>query len=96
MSGGTFDYKQYDLGYMADLIEQEIRTNSEKDCDGYCENFSSETLHLLKLGENKLREALIFAQRIDWLLAGDDGEETFKKRLTKDLEKHGYNNVQGK
>lgn len=33
-----------------------------------------------------LRKAEIYAQRIDWLLAGDDGEESFIKRLKSDLE----------
>lgn len=27
-------------------------------------------------------------QRIDWLIAGDDGEETFHRRLKEDLEKN--------
>lgn len=34
-----------------------------------------------------LRKAAIYAQRIDWLLSGDDGDETFITRLRKDLDK---------
>jgi hypothetical protein len=32
-----------------------------------------------------LRVAEIYAHRIDWLLAGDDGEETFMERLQQDM-----------
>ena len=32
-----------------------------------------------------LRIAETYAQRIDWLLAGDDSERTFHKRLKADL-----------
>ena len=32
-----------------------------------------------------LRMAEIYAHRIDWLLSGDDGDETFMKRLHEDL-----------
>jgi len=34
-----------------------------------------------------LREAEAYAQRIDWLISHDDGEETFLRRLKEDLEK---------
>jgi hypothetical protein len=33
--------------------------------------------------------AQIYIQRIDWLLSGDDGEESFLKRIDEDLEKIG-------
>ena len=34
-----------------------------------------------------LRVAEIYAQRVDWLLSGDDGEDTFIERLKSDLAK---------
>jgi hypothetical protein len=34
-----------------------------------------------------LRVAEIYAQRVDWLLSGDDGEDTFIERLKSDLVK---------
>lgn len=43
------------------------------------------TLALLQEGARKLREAAIYAQRIDWLFSGDDSEESFKKRIREDL-----------
>jgi len=33
-----------------------------------------------------LKKAVIYAQRIDWFLSGDDGEESFHTRLKEDLE----------
>ena len=33
-----------------------------------------------------LKKATIYAQRIDWLVSGDDGEESFLSRLKEDLE----------
>ena len=50
----------------------------------YC--FSPETIEKFKEAYSKLQEAYIYAQRIDWLLSGDDGEETFHERLKEDLE----------
>lgn len=34
-----------------------------------------------------LRVAEVYAQRVDWLLSGDDGEDTFIERLKSDLAK---------
>ena len=34
-----------------------------------------------------LRIAEIYAQRVDWYLSGDDGEESFLQRLSSDLSK---------
>jgi len=34
-----------------------------------------------------LHTAEVYAQRVDWLLSGDDGEESFLKRLKDDLSK---------
>jgi hypothetical protein len=36
---------------------------------------------------NILNIAEVYAQRIDWLLSGDDSEESFLKRLDEDLNK---------
>ena len=39
----------------------------------------------MKEGIEILKKAQIYAHRIDWLLSGDDGEESFLKRLEEDL-----------
>ena len=76
MSGGRFEYKQYDMNYIADKIEHEVLINGKK----------KEVIEKFKEAVIILRKAAIYTQRIDWLLSGDDGEETFLKRLKKDLE----------
>lgn len=40
-----------------------------------------------KMGVEKLKEAYIYAHRIDWYLSGDDGATEFLQRLQEDLKK---------
>ena len=49
-------------------------------------NYSKETIKEFKKGLDILRKAYVYAQRIDWLLSADDGEESFHKRLKEDLD----------
>lgn len=51
----------------------------------YHYDYTPETIEKFKEGYKKLREAYIYAQRIDWLLSGDDSEESFHKRLKEDF-----------
>ena len=39
-----------------------------------------------KEGVKALQRASIYAQRIDWLVSGDDGEESFHRRLAEDMD----------
>lgn len=87
MSGGTFDYMQYSLYEIANSIEEIIKQNDIEDEWGYKTEFSPETIDKFKEGVKLLKQAEVYAQRIDWLCAGDDGEETFHKRLEEDLKK---------
>ena len=45
-----------------------------------------EVLEEFKKGLKILKMAAIYAQRIDWLLSGDDGEDSFKRRLKEELD----------
>jgi len=85
MSGGTFDYMQYRLYEIAQSIEHIIENNNKEDEYGYKTQYSQQTLDKFKEGVKLLRQAEVYAQRIDWLCAGDDGEETFHQRLEEDL-----------
>lgn len=87
MSGGAFDYKQYTINEIVDEIERIIANNKVKDNFGYCLGVSNKTLKEFKKGIKYLKLASIYAQRIDWLVSGDDSEETFHKRLKEDKEK---------
>lgn len=44
-------------------------------------NYSKETIREFKKGIKLLKQAEVYAQRIDWLLSGDDGEKEFHERL---------------
>jgi hypothetical protein len=41
---------------------------------------------IMKDAINYLKTAYIYAQRIDWFLSGDDGEESLIKRLKDELD----------
>ena len=55
--------------------------------DKFHHKYSDEVIEKMKETVNVLRVAQIYAHRIDWLFSGDDGEESFLKRLDEDLEK---------
>jgi len=88
MSGGHFDYQQYRINDIADSIDELIEKNNDIDEWGWGYNYSDETLEEFKKASEILKEAAIYAQRIDWLVSGDDGEENFHKRLKEDLEEY--------
>jgi hypothetical protein len=91
MSGGFFNHSQYTLDQIAADIEDEIYYNDSEDVDEYKDKlgngFSEDTMQEFKLAVWYLKQAFVYTQRIDWLLSGDDGEQTFHERLKKDLEK---------
>jgi len=81
MSGGHFSYYAGIISSLAGEVEEEL------DSDWFLEaNFSVETVESIEESIKHLRESYIRLQRIDWLFSGDDGEETYHKRLLKDLE----------
>jgi hypothetical protein len=90
MSGGHFNYKQYDIGYIADEVEQIIIDNDSTEKDEYVDikgyHFTPEIINEFKKGLKILRQAQVYAQRIDWLVSSDDGPDSFLKRLKSDLE----------
>ena len=53
----------------------------------YYPDYTEETINEFKKGVEILKKARIYAQRIDWLISGDDGEESFHERLKEELEK---------
>ena len=56
------------------------------DGDSHIEFEDPEVLDELKKGLEILKKAAIYAQRRDWLLSGDDGEDSFKRRLKEELD----------
>lgn len=101
MSGGYFDYDQYRINDIANSIERKLnRQGKEKPKDElygdeeYFERYPDEKYYdtYPKIVQEKMREAVkqlkiaaVYAQRVDWFLSGDDGEESFIERLAEDL-----------
>lgn len=82
MSGGHFDHIQHSFDDVIYKIEAIIKVNG--DTDWY--NFSENTLAEFRVAIQLLNKTRTYVQRIDWLVSGDDGEETFHRRLKEDLE----------
>lgn len=93
MSGGFFEYNQYKIYQIAEELEDVILKNGKKRErresweDEYNYEYPPEVIAKFKEGLEFLKKAHIYAHRIDWLLSGDDGEETFLERLESDLSK---------
>jgi len=89
MSGGYFDYEQYKIDRIADQVEHLIETNDDKTLDEWGETkgrgYPPEVIAEFRKGLHYLRVAAVYAQRIDWLVSGDDGEDGFLDRLHKIL-----------
>lgn len=88
MSGGHFEYKQYEIDYIAEEIEEILRKEYPYRYEYNPEStyqFPPEVRKEMEKGLKLLKKAAIYAQRIDWFLSGDDGEENFLKRLKEDL-----------
>ena len=91
MSGGFFDYSRYQVNSIADAIEKVIQSNHLATVNTYGDQvghfFSDHTITEFNQAVILLRTATVYAQRIDWLLSGDDSEESFHTRLVEDLQK---------
>ena len=89
MSGGHFDYGQHTIRDIADDIQEVIDHNSDTTPDqfGYPRGRQYSPMVIAKLhgAVAALRVAYIYAQRVDWLLSDDDGEESFLQHLEKEL-----------
>lgn len=85
MSGGHFNYKQHTLLDIADDIGSQILSNDSTEKNEFGDNignrYSPETIAQFEKAVKALKLAYVYAQRIDWLLSGDDGEDSFHKRL---------------
>ena len=104
MSGGAFDYKQYQIREIWENIQGELdkqgKEKSKEDLqyyydDEYFEKYPEEKFEhvyrqdvqqIFKDGIEILKKAEIYAQRIDWYLSGDDGEDSLVSRLKSDLD----------
>jgi hypothetical protein len=74
---------------IADDLGSLIYTNDFKGTDIYGDpsgrQYSPETIAEFEKAVKALKLAYVYAQRIDWLLSGDDGEDSFHIRLQAQL-----------
>ena len=81
MSGGAFNHNDYHIRDIARQIEEIIRDNEERPV------YDVETISRFRETVKLLYRADVMVHRIDWLISGDDGEDTFHKRIGEDLER---------
>jgi hypothetical protein len=55
--------------------------------DLYVLDLEDKTIETMKEAYRQIRIAEIYAQRVDWMMSGDDCEETLQRRLQEDLAK---------
>ena len=84
MSGGHFDYAQYRIEDIAVGIDEVIEANDDEtlnECGQRRGNgYPPEVIEKFREAAHTLRQAAEMAQRVDWLLSGDDGEDSFLRR----------------
>jgi nicotinic acid mononucleotide adenylyltransferase len=92
MSGGHFEYQQYRIEDIARSIEELIESNDDESLTEWDtrrgKGYSAETIEKFKTTIDTLRKAAIMAQRVDWLVSGDDGEDSFHRRWAEELSKY--------
>lgn len=80
MSGGHFDYNQYRVRQIAEDIERLIAINGQLDKDGWGHDYPPGIIERFKEAAHTLERAADMAQRVDWLVSGDDGPDSFMER----------------
>jgi hypothetical protein len=83
MSGGYFNYENYRMNDIARAIEELIAHNDTSEYHG---GYGPQTLERFQEAIDLIKRADHIVHRIDWLVSGDDSEESFHSRLNKQLE----------
>jgi hypothetical protein len=96
MSGGHFDYTQYRIRDIADSVLELIEKNGNEIEQSryeylqygieYHYEYPEDIIDHFKEAYKALRIAEVYAQRIDWLVSDDDGEDSFRRRLVIDFD----------
>lgn len=76
------DLRYYDKEYLEKYPEEK-----------YNETYSEEVQQIFKEAIYVLKKSEIYAQRIDWYLSGDDGEDSLISRLKSELELLNENKI---
>jgi tRNA uridine 5-carbamoylmethylation protein Kti12 len=94
MSGGTFNYSQFRIEETADEVRQLAERYSKPDSNEYWPRpaFAPETIALMRACADTLTLAGNMLHEVDYLFAGDTGEDTFRERMAKVM-KNGESNT---
>lgn len=76
MSGGSLNY--WNANDPIEEIKKRLMFGKGK--------YKPETLEEMQKAIKLMRQAEIYAHRLEWMFSGDDGEESFHERLKEDLE----------
>jgi hypothetical protein len=83
MSGGHFDYIQYRIEDASEEIGFLIRDNNKKGTNEFGDpiyrSFSDEVIEKFKSGKSLIDVCAKIVKEIDYLVSGDNGEESFLK-----------------
>lgn len=80
MSGGRFQYQQFRIEDIAVEIDEIISSNDDGLHEYGGKGYPPEVIEKFKEAAHTLRQAADMAMRVDWLVSGDDGEESFLSR----------------
>ena len=83
MSGGSLDYFYSRIDEPVQIISEKIKWGKKI--------WSLKTLRKFKMAIKYLKITQIYTKRIEWLLSGDDGEDSFHERLREELEDYKKN-----
>lgn len=83
---GKLYLDDYDGNTLYEIVVYEGESEQWADSKWHLDIEDPEVVEEFKKGLKILKTAAIYAQRIDWLLSGDDGEESFKRRLKEELD----------
>jgi len=88
MSGGSFDYKCFQISAFADELKHKIDVNdddTEDDWGGTLgDQYSTGTIAALTNIQKMIELSGKLAREVEWLYSGDHGEESFQ-RLVSDI-----------
>jgi hypothetical protein len=101
MSGGAFGHEQWQINHIVEQIQVELERQGQlkpkSDLymnaeyydkypeEKYYETYSERVQEKMREAIKALRIAYAYANRIDYFLSADDGEENFLKRLEEEL-----------
>lgn len=89
MSGGHFEYNQFVLEDIADKIDRLVKNNDRSDCDEYGDpvgkQYPLDVIWRFKETAKLLRKCGKMIHRVDWLVSGDDGVDSFRERWREEI-----------